>query len=69
MSDDDQQDKRDDEKPGGIDLQSGNRRIRIGSDESKTLLGYTGSAWRAVVYAIAFAISFLAICYGVSLIQ
>jgi hypothetical protein len=69
MIDDEQHGKPDDEKPGGIDLQSGNRRIRIGSDESKTLLGYTGSAWRAVVYAIAFAISFLAICYGVSLIQ
>ena len=68
MSDDEQQDKSD-EKPGGIDLQSGNRRIRIGSDESKTLLGYTGSAWRAVVYAIAFAITFLAICYGVSILQ
>ena len=68
MSDDEQQDKSD-EKPGGIDLQSGNRRIRIGSDESKTLLGYTGSAWRAVVYAIAFAIAFLAICYGVSILQ
>ena len=69
MIDDEQHGKPDDEKPGGIDLQSGNRRIRIGSDESKTLLGYTGSAWRAVVYAIAFAISFLAICYGVSLIR
>jgi hypothetical protein len=68
MSDDEQQEKSD-EKPGGIDLQSGNRRIRIGSDESKTLLGYTGSAWRAVVYAIAFAITFLAICYGVSILQ
>jgi hypothetical protein len=68
MSDDEQQEKSD-EKPGGIDLQSGNRRIRIGSDESKTLLGYTGSAWRAVVYAIAFAIAFLAICYGVSILQ
>jgi hypothetical protein len=69
MIDDEQHGKPDDEKPGGIEVQSGNRRIRIGSDESKTLLGYTGSAWRAVVYAIAFAISFLAICYGVSLIQ
>ena len=68
MSDDEQQEKSD-EKPGGIDLQSGNRRIRIGSDESKTLLGYTGSAWRAVVYAIAFAITFLAVCYGVSILQ
>jgi hypothetical protein len=69
MSDDEQHGKPDDEKPGGIDLQSGNRRIRIGSDESKTLLGYTGSAWRAVVYAIAFAITFLAVCYGVSILQ
>ena len=68
MSDDEQQDKSD-EKPGGIEVQSGNRRIRIGSDESKTLLGYTGSAWRAVVYAIAFAITFLAVCYGVSILQ
>jgi hypothetical protein len=69
MTDDEQRKQPDDEKPGGIDLQSGNRRIRIGSDESKTLLGYTGSAWRAVVYAIAFAITFLAVCYGVSILQ
>ena len=68
MSDDEQQEKSE-EKPGGIEVQSGNRRLRIGSDESKTLLGYTGSAWRAVVYAIAFAITFLAICYGVSILQ
>ena len=68
MSDDEQQEKSE-EKPGGIEVQSGNRRIRIGSDESKTLLGYTGSAWRAVVYAIAFAITFLAVCYGVSILQ
>lgn len=54
---------------GGIDLQAGDRRLRIGKDEAKSLLGYTGSAWRAVVYAIAFAISFLAICYGVSILQ
>ena len=69
MSDDEQREQPDHAKPGGIDLQSGNRRIRIGSDESKTLLGYTGSAWRAVVYAIAFAITFLAVCYGVSILQ
>jgi hypothetical protein len=69
MSDDEQHDKPDDDRPGGIEVQSGNRRLRIGSDESKTILGYTGSAWRAVVYAIAFAITFLAICYGVSILQ
>lgn len=69
MSDDEQQQKPDDAKPGGIEVQSGNRRLRIGSDESKTILGYTGSAWRAVVYAIAFAITFLAVCYGVSILQ
>jgi hypothetical protein len=69
MSDDEQHGKPDDDRPGGIEVQSGNRRLRIGSDESKTLLGYTGSAWRAVVYAIAFAITFLAICYGVSILQ
>jgi hypothetical protein len=57
------------DESGGIDLQAGGRRLRMGRDEARTLLGYTGSAWRAVVYAIAFAISFLAICYGVSLIQ
>jgi hypothetical protein len=54
---------------GGIDLQAGDKRVRVGRDEARTLLGYTGSAWRAVVYAIAFAITFLAICYGVSLLQ
>jgi hypothetical protein len=57
------------QESGGIDLQAGDKRVRVGRDEAKTLLGYTGSAWRAVVYAIAFAISFLAICYGVSLLQ
>jgi hypothetical protein len=67
MTDDTQPDKPD--ESGGIDLQAGGRRLRMGRDEARTLLGYTGSAWRAVVYAIAFAISFLAICYGVSLLQ
>ena len=69
MSDDEQQDKRDDAKPGGIDLQSGNRRIRIGSDESKTLLGYTGNAWRAVVWAIAYAVAVIATFFAMSLTQ
>lgn len=67
MTDDTQPDKPD--ESGGIDLQAGGRRLRMGRDEAKTLLGYTGSAWRAVVYAIAFAITFLAVCYGVSLLQ
>jgi len=69
MNDDEQQDKRDDEKPGGIEVQSGNRRIRIGSDESKTLLGYTGSAWRAVVWAIAYAVAVIATFFAMSLTQ
>jgi hypothetical protein len=68
MSDDEQQEKSD-EKPGGIDLQSGNRRIRIGSDESKTLLGYTGNAWRAVVWAIAYAVAVIATFFAMSLTQ
>ena len=67
MTDDTQPDKPD--ESGGIDLQAGDKRLRVGRDEAKTILGYTGSAWRAVVYAIAFAITFLAICYGVSLLQ
>ena len=67
MTDDTLPDKSDDS--GGIDLQAGDKRVRMGKDEAKTLLGYTGSAWRAVVYAIAFAITFLAICYGVSILQ
>jgi hypothetical protein len=67
MTDDTQPDKPDDS--GGIEFEAGGRRLRVGKDEARTLLGYTGSAWRAVVYAIAFAISFLAICYGVSLLQ
>jgi hypothetical protein len=67
MTDDTQRDKPDDS--GGIDLQAGGRRLRMGKDEAKTLLNYTGSAWRAVVYAIAFAITFLAVCYGVSILQ
>lgn len=69
MTDDEQQDKRDDEKPGGIEVQSGNRRIRIGSDESKTLLGYTGNAWRAVVWAIAYAVAVIATFFAMSLTQ
>jgi hypothetical protein len=69
MSDDDQREQPDDEKPGGIDLQSGNRRIRIGSDESKTLLGYTGNAWRAVVWAIAYAVAVIATFFAMSLTQ
>jgi hypothetical protein len=67
MTDDTQERQPDDS--GGIELEAGGRRLRVGKDEARTLLGYTGSAWRAVVYAIAFAISFLAICYGVSLLQ
>jgi hypothetical protein len=67
MTDDSQQDNQQDS--GGIVVEAGGRRLRVGKDEARTLLGYTGSAWRAVVYAIAFAISFLAICYGVSLLQ
>ena len=65
---DDTQDRQPDDS-GGIDLQAGDKRVRVGRDEARTLLGYTGSAWRAVVYAIAFAITFLAVCYGVSLLQ
>ena len=67
MTDDTQERQPDDS--GGIELEPGGRRLRVGKDEAKTLLGYTGSAWRAVVYAIAFAITFLAICYGVSILQ
>jgi hypothetical protein len=67
MTDEAQPDNQQDS--GGIELQAGDKRVRVGKDEARTLLGYTGSAWRAVVYAIAFAISFLAICYGVSLLQ
>ena len=68
MSNDEQRDEQN-EQSSGIDFRLGDRRFRIGKDESKTILGYTGSAWRAVVYAIAFAITFLAICYGVSIVQ
>jgi hypothetical protein len=67
MTDDSQQDNQQDS--GGIVVEAGGRRLRVGKDEARTLLGYTGSAWRAVVYAIAFAITFLAVCYGVSLLQ
>jgi hypothetical protein len=68
MTDDSQPDNQQDS--GGIVVEAGGRRLRVGKDEARTLLGYTGSAWRAVVYAIAFAITFLAaVCYGVSLLQ
>jgi hypothetical protein len=67
MTDDTQE--RQPDNSGGIELEAGGRRLRVGKDEARTLLGYTGSAWRAVVYAIAFAITFLAVCYGVSLLQ
>ena len=67
MTDEAQPDNQQDS--GGIVVQAGDKRLHVGKDEARTLLGYTGSAWRAVVYAIAFAISFLAVCYGVSLLQ
>ena len=54
---------------GGIDLQAGDKRLRVGKDEAKTLLGYTGNAWRAVVWAIAYAIGIIATFFAMSLTQ
>ena len=54
---------------GGIDLQAGDRRLRVGRDEAKTLLGYTGNAWRAVVWAIAYAVAIIATFFAMSLTQ
>jgi hypothetical protein len=54
---------------GGIDLQAGDKRVRVGRDEAKTLLGYTGNAWRAVVWAIAYAVAIIATFFAMSLTQ
>ncbi len=54
---------------GGIDLQAGDKRVRVGKDEAKTLLGYTGNAWRAVVWAIAYAVAIIATFFAMSLTQ
>ena len=54
---------------GGIDLQAGDKRVRMGKDEAKTILGYTGNAWRAVVWAIAYAIGIIATFFAMSLTQ
>jgi hypothetical protein len=63
-----QRDQQPDES-GGIDLQAGDKRLRVGKDEAKTLLGYTGNAWRAVVWAIAYAIGIIATFFAMSLTQ
>ena len=67
MTDDTQQRQPDDS--GGIDLQAGGRRLRMGRDEARTLLGYTGNAWRAVVWAIAYAVAIIATFFAMSLTQ
>jgi len=54
---------------GGIEIEAANRRVRIGADEARTLLGYTGNAWRAVVWAIAYAIGVIATFFAMSLTQ
>jgi hypothetical protein len=65
---DDTQERQPDES-GGIDLQAGDKRVRVGRDEAKTLLGYTGNAWRAVVWAIAYAVAIIATFFAMSLTQ
>jgi hypothetical protein len=65
---DDTQERQPDES-GGIDLQAGDKRVRMGRDEAKTLLGYTGNAWRAVVWAIAYAVAIIATFFAMSLTQ
>jgi hypothetical protein len=67
MTDDSQQDNQ--QESGGIDLQAGDKRLRVGKDEAKTLLGYTGNAWRAVVWAIAYAVAIIATFFAMSLTQ
>ena len=52
---------------GGIHLQAGDKRVHIGKDETKTILGYTGNAWRFVVYAIAYAVTIIATFFALSL--
>jgi hypothetical protein len=54
---------------GGIEIEAANRRVRIGADEARTLLGYTGGAWRAVVYALAYAVAIIATFFAWSLTQ
>ena len=67
MTDDTQERQPDDS--GGIELQAGDKRVRVGRDEAKTLLGYTGNAWRAVVWAIAYAVAIIATFFAMSLTQ
>jgi hypothetical protein len=67
MTDDSQHDNQQD--GGGIELEAGGRRLRVGKDEAKTLLGYTGNAWRAVVWAIAYAVAIIATFFAMSLTQ
>ncbi len=67
MTDEAQPDNQQDS--GGIDLQAGDKRVRVGKDEAKTLLGYTGNAWRAVVWAIAYAVAIIATFFAMSLTQ
>jgi hypothetical protein len=67
MTDDSQQDNQ--QESGGIVVQAGDKRVRVGRDEAKTLLGYTGNAWRAVVWAIAYAVAIIATFFAMSLTQ
>jgi hypothetical protein len=69
MSDDEQRDSEHNDNTGGINVSLGDKRVRIGKDESKTILGYTGNAWRAVVWAIAYAVAVIATFFAMSLTQ
>lgn len=59
------------EKPpdaGGIDLQAGNRRVKVDAETSRKLLDHVGPYLRWIVLAIAFSITTISIFYGISLI-
>ena len=64
-------DEQEHEKPpdaGGIDLQAGNRRVKVDAETSRKLLDHVGPYLRWIVLAIAFSITTISIFYGISLI-
>jgi len=53
---------------GGIDLQAGNRRVKVDAQATSQLVGYIGPYLRWIVLAVAFSITIISIFYGISLI-
>ena len=53
---------------GGVDLRAGTRRVQVDRETVSRVLDYIGRDLRYVVLAVAFAITIISICYGISLI-